>query len=122
MLGFFKKLLGSKSDRDIKAIMPVVDKAIAAYEKVKSYDGDQLRAKTIEFKQKIAGATHKDEARVEEIKNRIAQEVDIDIHEKEQLYEEMDKLKDTIYETTEKVLNDILPNGPQTPQWQRGIW
>ncbi|OYT17913.1 MAG: preprotein translocase subunit SecA [Bacteroidetes bacterium 4572_77] len=109
MLGFFKKMLGSKSDRDIKDIMPIVNKAIAAYKDVASFSGDQLRAKTLEFKQKIADATKTDEDRVSEIKQKIAKEVDIDIHEKEQLYEEIDQLKDSIYQSTESVLNDILP-------------
>ncbi len=109
MLGFFKKMLGSKSDRDIKEIVPIVDQAIAFYESIKTYSGDELRAKTLEFKQKISDAVQEDEAKILEIKQRIADEVDMDIHEKEELYQEIDRLKDVIYETTEVVLNEILP-------------
>jgi len=109
MIGFIKKLLGSKSDRDIKTLMPDVDKAIEAYKTIESFDGDALRAKTIEFKQKISDAVKVDEDRLVEIQERISNEVDIDIHEKEKLYEEIDTLKDAIYETTEEILNQILP-------------
>ena len=109
MLGFFKKMLGSKSDRDIKSLMPEVDKAIKAYEEIGTYDGDALRAKTIEFKAKIAEATHDDEQRILNIQNRIAEEVDMDIHDKETLYEEIDTLKDTIYDTIQKVLDILMP-------------
>ena len=109
MLGFFKKLLGSKSDRDIKSLMPAVDEAIKAYDTIGTLDGDALRAKTLEFKQKIADATQVDEDEIAAINKRFDEEVDIDIHVKEELYERIDKLKDAIYESTEKVLNEILP-------------
>jgi len=110
MLGFFKKLLGSKSDRDIKVLMPDVDKAIKAYETIGKLDGDALRAKTIEFKAKIAEATQVDEDKITDIQKKIVEQTDIDIHEKEQLYEEIDGLKDSIYESTQKVLDDIMPD------------
>jgi len=109
MLGFFKKLLGSKSDRDIKILMPDVNKAIKAYETIGKYTGDELRAKTLEFKKKIADVTQKDEDELAEIKQTIAVQFDMDIHKKEELYGQIDKLKDAIYKTTEDVLNEILP-------------
>ncbi|MCK5775498.1 MAG: preprotein translocase subunit SecA [Bacteroidales bacterium] len=107
MLGFFKKLLGSKSDRDIKLLMPEVDAAIAAFETIGKLDSDGLRAKTIEFKAVIADATRVDEERILAILEKVDGE--IDINEKEKLYEEIDQLKDAIYEETQKVLDKILP-------------
>ena len=109
MLGLFKKMLGSKSDRDIKAIMPYVNKSLKYYETIKDFNGDQLRAKTAEFKQKIYEATKEDEDKVAEFKQKIADQPDMDIHEKEEYYQEMDKLNDSIYETTQKVLDEIAP-------------
>ena len=109
MLGVFKKFLGSKSDRDIKSIQPIADAAIKAYEQIQKLDGDSLRAKTKEFKEKIAAATKADEEKVSAIQLQIAEEPDMDIHEKEKLYQEVDRLKDQIYDTTEEVLNEILP-------------
>jgi len=102
-------MLGSKSDRDIKSLMPFVDTSIKAYEVIGKLDGDALREKTIEFKQKIADATKVDEERILSIKNDINENADIDINEKETLYEEIDQLKDSIYNSTQKVLDDILP-------------
>ena len=109
MLGFFKNMLGSKSDRDIKAIMPSVNMSLQFYETIQDYTGDQLRAKTTEFKQKIYEATKEEEDKVAEIKQTIADQPDIDIHEKENLYQEIDSLNDSIYETTQKVLDDLAP-------------
>jgi len=107
MLGFFKKLLGSKSDRDIKQLMPEVDAAIKAFETIGKLDSDGLRTKTLEFKTLIAEATRADEERIVAIKEKVDGE--IDIHEKEKLYEEIDQLKDSIYDDTQKVLDEILP-------------
>jgi len=109
MLGLFKKMLGSKSDRDIKAIMPDVNKSLEFYKTIKDLNGNQLRAKTAEFKQKIYEATKEEEDKVAEIKQKIADQPDMDIHEKEDYYQEMDKLNDSIYESTQKVLDEMAP-------------
>jgi preprotein translocase subunit SecA len=107
MLGLFKKMLGSKSDRDIKGIMPYVNKSLKLYETIQTLDADALRAKTLEFKQKIYDATREDEEKVAGIHKQIADEPNMDIHLKEDLYGEIDKLSDSIYETSQKVLDDI---------------
>lgn len=110
MLGIFKKILGNKSDRDIKDIKPYSDKAIKAYEPISKLNPDELRAKTLGFKKQIAEATKADEDQVSAILQQINDQVDIDIHEKEKLYEQIDKLKDSIYVTTQTVLDIILPD------------
>ena len=58
MLNTFLKMIsgGTKSDRDIKNIMPLVEKAKVEFEKVQSLDNDSLRARTTSFRQKIADA------------------------------------------------------------------
>ena len=52
MLSFISKIFGSKSDRDLKDIRPLVDEIHAATSKIQSLSNDQLRQKTIEFKRK----------------------------------------------------------------------
>ena len=54
MIGFIKGLIGDKDTRDRKAIGPYVNKIKDAYEGIKNLSNDELRAKTPEFKQKIA--------------------------------------------------------------------
>jgi preprotein translocase subunit SecA len=109
MLSLFRKFLGTKSDRDIKDVQPVVNQAIKAFETIKKLSPDELRAKTQSFKQKIKDATQSDDARVVEIQTQLAENYSIDIHEKDALYQEMDKLNDQIYKTIQNVLNEILP-------------
>jgi len=50
MISMFRKMLGNKSQRDIREITPQVDKALVIYEEIKKLGNDELRGKTIEFK------------------------------------------------------------------------
>ena len=45
MFGFLKKILGSKSDKDIKKLYPIVDKINNEFELLKSLSDDELRGK-----------------------------------------------------------------------------
>ena len=54
MLGFLTKVFGSKSERDIKAIQPLVIKINEEYAKLSSLSNDELRNKTVYFKDVIA--------------------------------------------------------------------
>ena len=53
MLEFLGKLFGSKSDRDIKLIQPIVEQIKTEYDKLGSLSHDELRSKTIAFKEHI---------------------------------------------------------------------
>ena len=103
----FKKLFGTKADRDMKAIRPILDKVLAAYAEIDALSDDQLRAKTLELKAFVADKIADDEKRIAEIKLEL--EGDIDIDQKEKLATESDKLTKKIDEDIEAALNEILP-------------
>ena len=48
-----KKIVGSKNDRELKRIRPLVDKINELEQRVRPLTDDQLRAKTAEFKERI---------------------------------------------------------------------
>ncbi len=102
-----KIFVGDKSKKDIKEIQPFVELIKKAEKAIEGLSIDELRAKTIEFKQKIADARKETHSKIDSL----TQEVDTteDIDRKEDIYNEIDKLKDEAYEITEKVLQDILP-------------
>ncbi len=52
MLGFISKLFGSKSERDVKSIQPLVEKIKGEFAKLENLSNDELRAKTLDFKAK----------------------------------------------------------------------
>ena len=102
-----KVFVGDKSKQDVKAILPLVDKIKEAEKSITSLSHDELRAKTAAFKLKIDDARKDVEAQIENLQQE-ADTID-DIDRKEDIYQEIDKLKDESYKITEDVLNDILP-------------
>ena len=106
----FKKFAGgTKSERDIKAIMPVIDKSKKEYEKIMLLSNDELRQKTLEFKSRIAEAVRDEEEQIAAIRTRIDTEYEMDIDEKEALYKQLDALEKESYDKTQSVLGQILP-------------
>ena len=65
MADFLKKLFGTKSDRDMKELNPIVDGIQKVYEQIALLSNDELRAKTASFKQQIADATQEEIAEME---------------------------------------------------------
>ena len=103
----FKKIFGTKADRDMKQLRPVLNKVLAAYETIDRLSDDELRAKCDELKAKIQEAIAADEKRIAEIKVELEKE--LPLKEKESLATESDKLVKKVDETIEKVLEEILP-------------
>ena len=52
-MGFFSKMFGSYSDRELKSIYPIVDKIEAMAEEYKAMSDAELQAKTPEFKSRL---------------------------------------------------------------------
>ena len=103
----FKKIFGTKADRDMKAIKPTLDKVLEAYKTIDTLDNDALRARCQELKDKIQAAIATDEARIAQIRAELEKE--IPLNQKEALATEQDKLVKKVDETIEKVLEEILP-------------
>ena len=103
----FKKIFGTKADRDMKAIRPTLDKVLEAYKTIDQLSDDELRERCQALKDKIQAAIAADDQRVAEIKAEL--EKDIPLNQKEALATESDKLVKKIDETIEKVLDEILP-------------
>jgi len=53
-MGIFAKLFGTRSQRELKKIQPLVDKIITLEEEYKNLSEEDLRAKTAEFKERLA--------------------------------------------------------------------
>ena len=103
-----KKLFGSKADRDMKEVKPVLDQVLAAYGSIDKLSNDDLRARTEELKAKLRDCEAPFENRIAEI--RVELEKDIPVSRKEQLATESDKLVKDEDEAIEKVLDEILPD------------
>ena len=103
----FKKIFGTKADRDMKAIRPTLNKVLEAYKTIDLLSDDELRDRCQALKDKIQAEIAQDEARIAQIKEEL--EKDIPLSQKETLATEQDKLVKKVDETIEKVLDEILP-------------
>lgn len=109
MLKAFKNLLGTKSDRDIKDVTPYLSKINEVYNEISKLSNDDLRAKTSEFQGRIKEYISTEENEIIELRKKIENDRDIPVGEKEKIYETIDNLEKLIYDKSQEILNDILP-------------
>ncbi len=109
MANFLGQLFGTKADRDMKELRPILQNVLHAYEPIKELTNDELRHKTIEFKEIISEKVKEEEARIAEIQAYIDANYDMDVQEKQAFYKEIDTLEKKAYNITQEVLNEILP-------------
>ena len=101
------KLFGTKADRDMKQVKPILDKILAVYDSIDKLSNDGLRARSAARRKKLSEEEKPVKARNEEI--RQALEGDLPVAEKEKLATESDKLVKDEDEAIEKCLDEILP-------------
>ncbi|NER12195.1 preprotein translocase subunit SecA [Leptobacterium flavescens] len=102
-----KTFVGDKAKKDIKEIQPLVDKIKSFESSVSQLSHDELRSKTEAFKSKIKEGRAAFDEKIAQLQEEANTTEDID--KKEDIYTEIDKLKDEAYEASEKVLLEILP-------------
>ena len=109
MASLIQKLFGTKSEKDIKAIRPILNKCIESHKVIQLLTNDQLRAKTADFKEKIAQYIQDEEKEIAAIRERLDLEYDMNIDEKEELYRSLEQWEKASYEKSQEILNEILP-------------
>jgi len=110
-MSFFNSILkafvGDKSKKDVKQMQPLVDKIKSFEKELETLSLDQIRAKTTAFKARIAEDSKELNDQISALEEEVKLSTDID--KNEDLYSEIDKLKDEVYKISENTLNDILP-------------
>ena len=101
-----KVFVGDKSKQDVKSLSPIIDQVKAFESELEQLSHDELRAKTVGFKAKIAEARKPLQDKIDQLLEDA--EATDDIDKREDIYVEIDKIKDEIYDVTEVVLNDIM--------------
>ncbi len=109
MANFLTKLFGSKSQRDLKELNPILSKCLEAYDQVTKLSNDELRAKTVEFKNLIKQTVASEQSQLDSLQQRIENEFEMSIDEKQKIYTQIEELEKKIYDKTQSVLDKILP-------------
>lgn len=110
MLGFLSKLFGgSKSEKDIRTIQPLVGKINEHFIAYQSLSNDELRHKTVEFRARIQDHLKEISNKVISLNEQAEALPATDIAGKDAIYQEVDKLKKEKDTQLEVVLKEILP-------------
>ena len=102
-----KVFVGDKSKKDIGDIQPIVDQIKKQEGAIASLSLDELRAKSESFRAKIKEDQQEIQKQIDDLLEKAKTEEDID--QKEDIYNEIDKLKGECYEIERKTLDEILP-------------
>ncbi len=107
MLKFLQKVFGSKNQKDVELLLPLVDEINVEFAKLSSLSDDELRGKTQEFKTRIAEAIGEIEVELSELSGKLKEDLP---HEERQdtlaRIAELEKERDA---ETRVVLDEILP-------------
>ncbi|WP_347159617.1 preprotein translocase subunit SecA [Pontibacter chitinilyticus] len=103
------KIFGTKSDRDIKEVLPYVSKINEEYARLTSLTDDELRGKTQEVKSVIDERLKPIDDQIAALHKRIADEQELDIVQKEAIFTEIDELEKQRNKDLEVVLLEVLP-------------
>jgi len=102
------KVLGSKSDRDMKEVQPLVQKIKDVYPKIEKLSNDELRQYAEDLKTRVRGAIKSDEDQVAELKQKIESD-NLPVSEREKIYKEIDKIEKEMVEKLDLALTEALP-------------
>ena len=100
------KLFGNKSQRDVKAIQPWVEKVKEAYPAIEKLSNDELRARSQALMQQMQDMVAADRARIKELRDSVEK---LDVNKREKVWAEIDDLKKKIQQTFDDQLTEILP-------------
>lgn len=109
MLKFIAKILGSKSQKDIKNVMPLVEQTKAEGEKLLSISNDELRNKTTEIQGFINEKLKHTDDQLAALHQRITDHPELDLNEKESIFAEIDKTEKDRKAELETILMEVLP-------------
>ncbi|MFC4219638.1 preprotein translocase subunit SecA [Flagellimonas marina] len=102
-----KVFVGDKSEKDVKALQPLVKEIKSFEQALEGLSHDELRQKTVSFKAQIAEDCKEINDKIAALEHEVENSNDIDRNE--EIYAEIDKLNEEAYQISEKTLNTILP-------------
>ncbi|HVZ26793.1 MAG TPA: preprotein translocase subunit SecA, partial [Sediminibacterium sp.] len=110
MLNFISKLFGgNKSEKDVQRLMPIVQKTNEFFQQYRELSNDALRHKTVEFRERIQEHLKEIDAQIGQLRQDAESLPVNDIHQRDALYQQVDKLKKDRDKKIEEILAEIQP-------------
>ncbi|MEK0441522.1 MAG: preprotein translocase subunit SecA, partial [Bacteroidota bacterium] len=103
------KIFGTKSDRDIKELLPKVAEINQIFSGFAALSDDQLREKTQSLRARIQEQLKGIDDKIAATKAKIEEFSAEAVHEKDQLFNQIDALEKERDTELEKVLEEVMP-------------
>lgn len=102
-------VFGTKAEKDLKELYPYVSKINEAWEKIRTLTNDQLRGKTAELRIFISDFVKDIDKQINDLQQKIDGGIDMNVLDKEALFQQIDKLELDKNKRIEDALLEILP-------------
>ena len=102
-------IFGTKSGRDIKVIMPYVEKTKEEFSRLSALSDDQLRGRTDEIRSVIDERLRSIDDQLGGLHALISDNPEMELNEKESIFNQIDKLEEERNKELEVVLLEVLP-------------
>ena len=102
-----KVFVGDKTKKDLAKILPIVEQINSHYKSFKELSNDELRKKTLSFKNKLQSDLKQVNDQIQQIESGIKNIEDID--QKENLYQQIDDLTTESEKIITQSLEELLP-------------
>jgi preprotein translocase subunit SecA len=109
MLKFLSTLFPSKSQKDVRRILPIVDEINGYFEEYRELSDEDLKAKTAEFRGRIKERTKEIEDENTALKEKLKTDENLSFEEREDIYARIEETQKRLDETTKEVLDELLP-------------
>ena len=103
---FLKSLFGSKSDRDLKKLRPILQKIKDVYPSVEALSNDELRARVTAIRQEIQDSVQPLRDEIAKIKVEVEE---LDFDKRQPLWDKVDKLQKEVLDRIQEKLDEVLP-------------
>src|SRR5260221_4416377 len=109
MLKLISKIFPSKSEKDIKRIIPIVEAINAHCAEYEHLSDEELKGKTVEFRQRIKDAIEEVEEQISALREQLKDPDSLSLEERESMYLEIEEKQKEIDARTNEMLDEILP-------------
>ena len=103
---FLKSMFGSKSDRDLKKLRPILQKIKQVYPTVEALSNDELRARVTAIRQEIQDDVQPLRDEIAKIKVEVEE---LDFEKRQPLWDKVDKLQKEVLDRIQAKLDEVLP-------------
>lgn len=107
---FLTTIFGSKSEKDLKKIWPMVDEIKSFEDEIKQLSDEELKGKTAEYKQLIKDRTSHVTEQIEELKEKMdSNDESITLEDRREFSDLISELEDEWLDIVEDTLDEIMP-------------